>query len=198
MVVDAFLANETVLVKPLDPRLGKIKDLSAAGILSNGRPVLIFDVDDLLRSIDLLISGGRLAQPAAIALETAAKRKRVLVVDDSFTVRELERKVLATAGYEVGLAVDGLDGWNAVRSDAYDLVITDIDMPRLDGIELVRRIRQNPHLDQLPVIIVSFKDRDEDRRRGLDAGADYYLTKSNFNDEALKTAVMHLIGESVR
>jgi two-component system, chemotaxis family, sensor histidine kinase and response regulator WspE len=198
LIVDAFLGEERVLVKPLDARLGKIKDVSAACVLPNGRPVLIFDVDDVMRSIELLISGGRLARPRDLVKETAERHKRVLVVDDSFTVRELERKVLAASGYEVGLAVDGLDGWNAICADRYDLVITDIDMPRMDGIELVRRIRHDARFDQTPVIIVSFKDREEDRRRGMDAGADYYLAKSSFDDESLRTAVVRLIGESVR
>ena len=97
-------------------------------------------------------------------------RKRVLVVDDSLTVRELERKLIESKGYEVEIAVDGMDGWNAVRTGHYDLVVTDVDMPRLDGIELVTLIKKDPRLNALPVMIVSYKDREEDRRRGLEAG----------------------------
>ena len=96
----------------------------------------------------------------------ARKRKRVLVVDDSLTVRELERKLLVNRGYEVAVAVDGMDGWNMLRSDAFDLVVTDVDMPRMDGIELVSRIKADPRLQSLPVMVVSYKDREEDRRRG--------------------------------
>jgi two-component system, chemotaxis family, sensor histidine kinase and response regulator WspE len=198
IVVDKFVSEETVLVKPLDPRLGKVKDISAAGLLPDGRPVLIFDVDDTLRSIEVLVSGGRLTRAACPVAGTIQKRaKRVLVVDDSFTVRELERKVLTACGYEVGIAVDGLDGWNALRTDEFDLVITDVDMPRMDGIELVKRIRQDLRLKVLPVIIMSFKERPEDRKRGLEAGADYYLVKSGFEEQVLRTAVADLIGEAV-
>ena len=160
-------------------------------------PTLIIDVDDLLRSIENLVSGGRLAHlsrgPAAAAEKT---RKRVLVVDDSLTVRELERKLIDSRGYHVEIAVDGMDGWNAVRTGHYDLVVTDVDMPRLDGIELVSLIKKDPRLQSLPVMIVSYKDREEDRRRGLDAGADYYLTKGSFHDETLLRAVADLIGEA--
>jgi two-component system sensor histidine kinase and response regulator WspE len=89
-----------------------------------------------------------------------------------------------------------MDGWNAVRSGSYDLVITDIDMPRMDGIELVTLIKKDARLGNLPVMIVSYKDRPEDRSRGIDAGADYYLTKGSFHDETLLEAVLDLIGES--
>ena len=130
----------------------------------------------------------------------ARKRKRVLVVDDSLTVRELERKLLVNRGYEVAVAVDGMDGWNMLRSDAFDLVVTDVDMPRMDGIELVSRIKADPRLQSLPVMVVSYKDREEDRRRGLDAGADYYLAKGSFHDDALLDAVEgpHRKGADVR
>jgi len=89
-----------------------------------------------------------------------------------------------------------MDGWNAVRTGQYDLVVTDIDMPRLDGIELVKLIRKDGRLKALPVMIVSYKDREEDRQRGLEAGADYYLTKGSFHDETLIRAVVDLIGET--
>jgi two-component system sensor histidine kinase and response regulator WspE len=117
-----------------------------------------------------------------------------LVVEDSFTVRELERKILVNGGFEVEVAVDGLEGWNAARTNHFDLVITDVDMPRMDGIELVTLIKKDPHTSSVPVMIVSYKDRPEDQRRGLDAGADYYLTKGSFHDETLLHAVLDLIG----
>ena len=89
-----------------------------------------------------------------------------------------------------------MDGWNAVRTGHFNLVVTDIDMPRMDGIELVTLIKKDPALKALPVMIVSYKDHEEDRRRGLDAGADYYLTKGSFHDETLLQAVIDLIGEA--
>jgi two-component system sensor histidine kinase and response regulator WspE len=123
------------------------------------------------------------------------KEKRVLAVDDSLTVRELIRKLLASRGYLADVAVDGMDGWNAVRTGHYDLVIIDVDMPRLDGIELAALIKKDPQLKSVPVMIVSYKDREEDRLRGLEAGADYYITKGSFHDETLLQAVVDLIGE---
>lgn len=197
LVTDRFLGERELVVRPLDPRLGKIKDISAAALMPDQTPALIVDVDDLIRSIKNLVSGGRLAPVARGGAAVAAKRrKRVLVVDDSLTVRELERKLIENKGYEVEVAVDGMDGWNAVRTGAYDLVVTDVDMPRLDGIELVKLIKKDVRLGSLPVMIVSYKDREEDRTRGLEAGADYYLTKGSFHDETLLRALADLIGEA--
>jgi two-component system sensor histidine kinase and response regulator WspE len=164
--------------------------------MEDGSPVLIIDVDDLVRSIEKLISSGRLTSVRRDALMPAERpRKHVLVVDDSLTVRELERKLLLARGYTVEVAVDGMDGWNAVRAGSFDLVISDVDMPRLDGVELTSMIKKDPQLRGIPVMIVSYKDREEDRMRGLEAGADYYLTKGSFHDETLLRAVADLIGE---
>jgi len=197
LVVDRFLGERELVVQPLDPRLGKVKDISAAALMADGAPVLIVDVGDMLVSIENLVSGGRLAGVRRAGLELAAKKhKRILVADDSLTVRELERKLLAARGYEVETAVDGTDAWNAARMRPFDLVVTDVDMPRLDGIELVSLLKKDPRLRSLPVMIVSYKERPEDRQRGLAAGADYYLAKGSFHDETLLRAVLDLIGEA--
>jgi len=198
LAVDAFLDERMLVVQPLDERLGKIPDVMAGALMENGEPLLILDVADMLRSVEKLISSGRLqaVHHGASAQAAADSRKRVLVVDDSLTVRELERKLLTHRGYQVTVAVDGMDGWNAVRTEHFDLVITDIDMPRMDGIELVSLIRGAPSLQSMPVMIVSYKDREEDRQRGLEAGADHYFTKSSFHDESLLQAVADLIGEA--
>jgi len=196
LIVDRFVGERELVVQSLDSRLGKIKDIAAGALMEDGSPALILDVEDVIRSIEKLASAGA---PSGVARDASdavdGKRKRVLVVEDSFTVRELERKLLVNGGFEVEVAVDGMDGWNAARTAHFDLVITDVDMPRMDGIELVTLIKSDPHLKPLPVMIVSYKDRPADRRRGLDAGADYYLAKGSFHDETLLHAVVDLIGK---
>lgn len=197
LVVDRFLGERNLVVQGLDPRLGKVKDINSAAILENGEPCLIIDVDDLLRSINILIAGGRLDKIRRDGdLPKKKITKRILVVDDSITVREVERNMLVNRGYDVEVAVDGMDGWNAVRTGEYDLVISDVDMPRMNGFEFVGLIKKDPQLKTLPVMIVSYKDREEDRRRGLEVGADYYLTKGSFHDETLLDAVADLIGRA--
>lgn len=195
VAVERFVGERTLVVLPLDERLGKVQDISAGALLDDGSVVLIVDVEDMLRSVDKLLNTGRLERIARHGNQAAeVARKRILVVDDSLTVRELQRKLLLNRGYDVAVAVDGMDGWNALRSEDFDLLITDIDMPRMDGIELVTLLRRDNRLQSLPVMVVSYKDREEDRRRGLDAGADYYLAKASFHDDALLDAVVELIG----
>ena len=197
LVVDRFLGERELVVQPLDARLGKIKNITAGALTENGLPVLIVDVEDMILTLEKLVSVGDLSKVRGEASAGKTRhRKRVLVVDDSLTVRELERKLLGNQGYDVEIAVDGMDGWNAVRTSQFDLVVTDVDMPRMDGIELVTLIKGNTNLKSLPVMVVSYKDREEDRERGLSAGADYYLTKGSFHDETLLQAVVDLIGEA--
>jgi two-component system, chemotaxis family, sensor histidine kinase and response regulator WspE len=195
--VDRFLFERELVVQPLDSQLGKLQDIAAGALMENGAPVLIVDAEDLMRSCDRIADEGRVASPTRLrARGPGVVRKRVLVVDDSLTVRELERKLLSSRGYDVDVAVDGVDGWNAVRNGNFNLVVTDVDMPRMDGIELVRLINKDPNLKSMPVMVVSYKDREEDRRRGLEAGATYYLSKGSFHDETLVQAVVDLIGEA--
>jgi two-component system sensor histidine kinase and response regulator WspE len=197
MIVESFLGERDLEVRPLDPRLGKVPDVNSASLLENGDPVLIVDVEDLVRSIDNVLMGRRLSRVEFERMaEQARQRKRILVVDDSITVRELERQLLQARGFTVDVAVDGMDGWNAIRGTHYDLVVTDVDMPRMDGIGLVSLIKSDPARRETPVVIVSYKDREEDRLRGLDAGANRYLTKSSFHDETFVDTIIDLIGEA--
>ena len=197
IVVNKLIGQRQLSLQSLDKRLGKIRDVSAVALLEDGSPVVVLDVDDIVRSIDHIINGGRL-DSVSLGLENVAPvpNKRILVVDDSLTVREVVRGLLETHGYAVETAVDGVDGWNAVRSSDYDLIISDVDMPRMTGIELVHAIKHDLHLSGKPVMIVSYKDRKEDRQKGLEAGADYYLAKGSFHDDTLIDAVVDLIGEA--
>lgn len=193
IAVDRFLGEYDMVVRPLDSRLGKVQDVSATALMEDGTPVLIMDVEDLTRSVETELQGGRL-RGLGSGSGTTKRRKRILVVEDSITVRELERSLLQGRGYAVDVAVDGMDGWNALRAGQYDLLVSDIDMPRMTGIELVTKLKTDARLHSMPVIIVSYKDREEDRLAGLEAGADRFMTKSSFHDESLLEAVAELIG----
>ncbi len=195
LLVDQVCGEEDLVVRPLDPRLGAVPHIAAAAIRSDGVPVFVVDIDDLLRSLKRSLQGGRLLGVAADHATTAAKeRQRILVVDDSITVREVQRQLLMRRGYEVDVAVDGREGFSTLRAGRYDLLVTDVDMPRMTGIELIRAVRREAKFAELPIIIVSYKDREEDRRLGLEAGANAYLTKSSFQDDSLIRMVEDLIG----
>lgn len=194
IVVDQLLGERELVVQELDARLGKVADISSGALMEDGSPILIVDVEDMVRSIDAILKGGRLHKLRYGEKADRVRRKRILVVDDSITVREVECRLLQNQGYEVQTAINGMDGWNALRMGEFDLLLTDVDMPRMNGIELIRLVRSDPRLKNLPVLIVSYKEREEDRRQGLEAGANYYLTKSSFQDESLLQAVAELIG----
>ncbi len=197
MVVDKFLGERELVVQVLPEALGKVQDISSAALMEDGSPLLIVDIDDLIRSIEKVLKVARLGKVGTIVdVDEADSYTHILVVDDSITVREVERKLLESAGYKVQTAVDGMDGLNMLRSQYFDMLVTDVDMPRMNGVELVKTLRQDAGLRSLPVLMVSYKDREEDKMRGLEAGADYYLTKGSFHDEGLLSAVIDLIGEA--
>ena len=197
LLVDKFIGEYDLVVRPLDARLGKVPDISAVAVMLDGSPILILDVEDLVKSVDKLLHKTRLGKlHTQTEIGEQKPVKRILVVDDSITVREMERKLLENQGYHVEVAVDGLAGWNTVRAESFDLVVSDVDMPRMNGIEFVSNIKRHEELKAIPVIIVSYKDTEEHRLQGLEAGADYYLTKSSFQDNSFINAVVDLIGEA--
>jgi two-component system sensor histidine kinase and response regulator WspE len=188
--VDRFVDEIELPVRRLDARLGKVPGVSAASLDENGLPILILDMDDLTQT-----AHGRPLN-AADAPHHDHLAPHILIVDDSHTVRETIRRILARAGYHVVTAQNGQEAWNLLRLNEYDLLISDVDMPQMNGIELITKLRENPRLGSMPAILLSYKDREEDRHRGLEAGADFYLTKGDFQNNAFLQAVVDLIGEA--
>lgn len=191
-VVGRFLVESELSVHVLPRQLGKIADIGAAALMEDGTPALILDVDDMLRSGRRALARDAAQHRAGTAIEEDGKKK-ILVVDDSITVRELERKLLSAAGYEVDVAVDGMDGWNAVRTQIYDLVITDIDMPRLSGYQLVQMIKQDLTLREIPVLVVSAKEKRSERAMAMQSGAAAFLGKMHFHDESFLHVVAKVL-----
>ena len=148
LAVESFIGEKELVLQELDARLGKVPDILASSILEDGSPILILDVEDVVHSIENLLSGKHLTQSAHLKQKGGQEiiQKRILVVEDSITVRELEARLLKNQGFDVETAVNGVDGLNALKLADYDLVITDVDMPRMGGIELVKEIRKEPKL----------------------------------------------------
>ena len=130
---------------------------------------------------------------ALSARQTPAKRPSILLVEDSITSRTLLRNILTAAGYDVTTAVDGQEGWDLLRQQGADLVVTDVEMPRMTGFELTAQIRSEPNLRDLPVVLVTSLETREDRERGVEVGADAYLVKRGFDQENLLDTVRRLL-----
>jgi two-component system chemotaxis sensor kinase CheA len=138
---------------------------------------------------------GTAIAPSA-ATDRTTRRLRVLVADDSITTRTLEQGVLESAGYEVVTAVNGEDAWQTLMRDGADALVADVEMPRMDGFTLCRRVRSSERFRELPIVLVTGLDSAADRARGLEAGADVYIAKSGFDQASLLEAVSQLIGKA--
>jgi two-component system chemotaxis sensor kinase CheA len=193
--VDALVGQRDVVVKGLSRLLPRLDVLAGASVEPDGSIVIVLDVAGLIDRARL--ESGRLA--VADALDTAAPervraRGRLLVVDDALTVRELQRSILERAGYDVLLATDGVEAMSILADREVDLVLTDVEMPRMDGFALTAAIRAMPARENVPILILTSRTSEEDRQRGLEAGADGYIVKSAFNEAALLSAVERLLG----
>lgn len=193
MQVDRLLDERELVVRPLDPRLGHVRAVSAVLMLEDGALALLLDTEDLGETVDRMLGeDGTGASLGRRERGTPFTRGRVLVVEDSETVREMECAILRQAGYAVETAGNGAEGLLLARESAFDLVVSDVDMPRMTGLEFVRRLRGDPVRSATPVLILSYKDREEDRRAALEAGADAYLSKAGFDEAVFLEAVRGL------
>ena len=190
LVCDRLLGQEEVVVRSLGALLGRLRGYLGAAILGDGRIALLLDPGTLARAALRLRAG-----TAAEAPPAPQRPPKVLVVEDSFTVRELQRSILESAGYRVETAHDGRQALERLALDPeIELVVTDVEMPELDGLALTRAIRSDPARASLPVVIVTSRSSDEDRAAGLSAGADAYMTKPSFDQQALLSTVGRLVG----
>jgi CheY-like chemotaxis protein len=189
LVIDEMVGEVEAVTKRLPWNVPRVPGVAGAMIVGTGVVALVLDVMRFFRTgLDWI--GARDERPVA---EQAPRKRRILVVDDSLTSRTLERNILTTAGYEVDTANDGEMGWQALSAGDYDLLVTDVQMPKLDGIELLTRVRADARLRYLPVILVTSLDRSSDLARGTAAGADEYIVKGRFDQRQLLEAVARLL-----
>ncbi len=189
LLVDEILGDREVLVKELAPPLVRVRSVAGAGLLGTGQVALILRPGDLLRAMR---EAPRPPGPA-VPFEKPARQTVVLVVDDSITTRTMEKNLLEAAGYSVRVAVDGVDAWTLLRSEPVDLVVSDVDMPRMDGFDLTARIRADRKLADLPVVLVTALESREDKERGIEVGANAYVIKSSFDQSNLLEIIHRLV-----
>ncbi|HDQ44060.1 MAG TPA: hybrid sensor histidine kinase/response regulator [bacterium] len=188
--VDRVLNEQEVLVKNLGKQLIRVRNIAGVTILGTGKVVAILNISDLLKSASKIktFSAG-----LAKMEEEALTKKRILIAEDSITSRTLLKNILETAGYQVKTSVDGMDALSALKTEEFDLVVSDIEMPRMNGFDLVSRIRADKNTAELPVVLVTALESREDRERGIDVGANAYIVKRSFDQSNLLDVIKKLI-----
>lgn len=193
LLVDEAVGEREIVIKRLPAPLQAVPNISGATLTGNGEIMMVLNVDDLIDNAQRQQGRALGSSHDERSPITVDRRVHVLVVDDSVTTRTLEKNMLESHGFRVSVATDGLAGWELLQKDTFALVITDVEMPRLNGFELTEKIRKSGRFPQLPVIIVTSLAKESDRRRGVEAGADAYLVKSDFESRALLDIVRQLI-----
>jgi two-component system chemotaxis sensor kinase CheA len=188
--VDEIVNEQEVLVKSLGKQLSRVRNIAGATILGSGKTVLILNVPDLLKTA---IKVGVAPLVAKAAAEVEPEEKSILVVEDSITTRTLLKNILESVGYNVKTAVDGIDGITTLKEGAFDLVVSDVDMPRMNGFDLTAKIRSDKKLSELPVVLVTALESRTDKERGIDVGANAYIVKSSFDQSNLLEVIRRLI-----
>jgi two-component system chemotaxis sensor kinase CheA len=189
-VVDSFVGEQQIVIKTLGTHLKRVENVAGVTVLGAGEVVVILNVPDLMANARTR-SGMRVREAAT---QEKAGPKRILICEDSFTTRELERSIFESAGYDVEVAMDGAQGLALLRQGLQvEAVVTDVQMPNMTGFELTKAIKGDPQLQRIPVVIVTSLERDEEKAEGIDAGADAYITKSVFNQDTLLETVERLI-----
>ncbi|HEY2175494.1 MAG TPA: response regulator [Mycobacteriales bacterium] len=191
--VDRLIGQRDVVIKALNPLLPHLRSVAGASVEPDGSVLLVLDPPGLIQRARHATRRNGFAAPPEHH-PTIAHRHSVLVVDDALTIRELQRNILERAGFDVRVATDGTQALSSLAQAPADLVLTDIEMPNMNGFELTEAIRARPALANIPVLILSSRSSDVDRQRGLDVGADGYITKSGFDESSLLTAVNRLLG----
>ncbi len=190
-IVDEILGDEEVFIKSLGKHLGKVKNVSGAIITATGEVAVVLDIEDLLAHNAL---SPQMVTEKRHPPKVKRKEKRILVVEDAFSTRELEKSILETHGYLVDTAVDGLDALNRITGNQYDLIVSDIEMPRMDGFELCKALKKNEGFKDIPFVMVTALQKEEDKRRGMEVGAAAYIVKSAFEQTNLLDTIERLVG----
>lgn len=191
LLVDEVTDTQDVVIKPQSKLLKRIRNVSGSTILGTGEVCTILNPQDLLASIQKRNLTGKVARN--VDAEKARDRATILLAEDSIATRTQEKRILEGAGFEVVTAVDGLDAWHKIKTRKFDAVVSDIQMPNLNGLEFTTKIREDHQFSELPVILVSSLASDEDRKRGAEAGANAYIIKGKFNQDILIETIQRLI-----
>ncbi len=187
-IIDNIIGEETIILKNLTFPLTKLRNVSGAALLGDGRIAIVLNPADIIDSM-------KAVKPLPIkkVKEKEIEKKSVLVVDDSITTRTLEKNILESSGYDVTLAVDGLDAYNKLQKKGFDIIVLDVQMPNMDGFAFTEKARNTQEFSNIPIILVTSLESDADKRRGIEVGADAYIVKRTFDQSNLIETIRRLI-----
>ncbi|WP_293124195.1 hybrid sensor histidine kinase/response regulator [Microcoleus sp. bin38.metabat.b11b12b14.051] len=192
LFIDALIDEQDVVIKPQSQLLKRVRNVSGATILGTGEVCMVLNPHDLIKSVRQQVLSRGVAG-ARSPIETVSRKQVILLAEDSIATRTQEKRILEGAGYEVVTAVDGLDAFNKLKTRYFDALISDVQMPNLDGLGLTAKIREQKEYSELPIILVTSLASDEDRKRGADAGANAYIPKGTFNQDVLIETLKRLV-----
>jgi two-component system chemotaxis sensor kinase CheA len=185
-MVDGVQNEQEVLVKGLGNQLSRVRNIAGSTVLGNGEIALILNVQDLMKfSASVKIQ--------AKEEKEIGKKTSILIADDSVTARTLLKNILESAGYEVKTVVDGMEAFTTLKIKKFDLLVSDVEMPRMNGFSLVSKIRNDSELKDLPVILITGLESREDKEKGIEVGANAYIVKSSFDQSDLLEVIRRFI-----
>lgn len=183
-----------VVIKPQSKLLKRVRNVVGATILGTGEVCMILNPNDLIKSVHKVSQVAIISDNDDLNEQVSTQKPVILLVEDSIAVRTQEKRILDKAGYEVVIAVDGIEGYTKLRSGRhFDAIISDIEMPNMNGLEFTTKVRQHPEYKELPIILVTSLAKEEDKRKGAQAGANAYIVKDQFNQELLIETLDRLV-----
>ncbi|NNG14530.1 MAG: response regulator, partial [Gammaproteobacteria bacterium] len=190
--VDEILGEREIVIKSLRPPLISVRNVTGGTLTGSGDIIMVLNPSNL---VDSALKPGAMARVLSTSNgeDENVHVPHILVVDDSITTRTLEKNIFEAAGYQVTTAVDGVNGWELLQEQDFDLIVTDIEMPNMNGFELTERIKQNEQFQETPVIIVTSLASDTDQQRGIEVGANAYIVKGEFETRALLDVVRQMV-----
>jgi two-component system chemotaxis sensor kinase CheA len=189
-LVGKLIGEDAVVAKALSSHLERVRNVSGATILGNGRVSLILNVPDLIESAQYRTLKSKKRKAVEVKGDI---KKSILIIEDSITTRTLEVNILESAGYEVVAATDGEDGYSKLMNQTFDLIVTDIQMPHMDGFAFTQKVKSDQKYQQIPVILLTSLESPAEKKRGVEVGADAYIIKSSFDQNNLLDTISRLL-----
>lgn len=193
LLVEEIISEREIVIKRLKPPLKAVRNVMGATFMGSSEVIVVLNPDDLVTSALRLGDAVQLLVQGQVGAESEVEASHILVVDDSITIRTFEKTLLEACGYRVTVAANGQSAWDLLQGQGFDLIITDIEMPIMNGFEFSERIKKSKKFKNIPVVMVTSLSSDAEKRRGIEVGADAYIVKSQFESKVLLDVINQLL-----